>query len=230
MANSPLGTAPDQIAQTGTAQFPGVHGSLVLTDNASHIDVYLTSPNPAAEAKLSSLAPAGDVTFLHASHTRQAVLAVHRKALTQADTLRAQGIDIVYLFPGRNGDGLEHIGVVNATPAQVSTLDQLFGAANISVDNLAPSEAPVATGRDSDSPPWNGGDNETSNSTGCTTGVGITWYGSQYMITASHCYGLSWGVHADSQGPAGRSWATWTPLTGTTGAMTPNSSACTQAI
>jgi hypothetical protein len=203
LADSPLGMAPDRIGAMGAAQFPGVYGSLVITGGGTHIDIYLTSPQRAAEAKLSSLAPRGEVTFLRTSHTRRQLLALHTKITRQARSLAARGIRLVSWFPGVNGDGLEHIGVLNLSAAARATLDREFGAVNIVLSDVPPRDVPAATGRNSDSPPWNGGDNLTSSGIGCTSGAGITYGGHEYMLTAAHCYEPGWSIYNALAGQPG---------------------------
>ena len=117
------------------------------------------------------------------------------------DFLAARGIDIVSWFPGINGDGLEHIGVVGLTAAKKRVLDRMFGASRIVLQDLSRSQAPGPTAnRVDDYAPWNGGDNITSNHYGCTSGAGITYKGVQYMITAAHCYEPGWSVYNEFVG------------------------------
>ena len=189
VANSPLGVLPDQIETLGASQFPNIYGSLVVTDGGTHIDVYLTSLDSTATAAISALAAPGVISFDQTSHTRAELLATHAKVTQQVPSLAAQGIQIVSWFPGINGDGLEHIGVVNLTPAQSTVLDTAFGTNNVVLENLSPEQAPVATGRNNDTgPPWNSGDALTGKAEGCTSGAAITNGGVNYVITAAHCY------------------------------------------
>jgi len=70
-------------------------------------------------------------------------------------------------------------------------------------------ELPIATDsgdRYYDSAPWNGGDSIASHGNECTSGVGITYYGRQYMLTASHCYEPGWAVYNEFAG-LGRSYS-----------------------
>jgi hypothetical protein len=178
------------------SRFASIFGAVEMTDNGNHVVVFLTSLLPAAEAELSSLGTPGTVSFARTSHTEAQLLAVHAEVTKDINTLAGRGIDMVSWFPGINGDGLEHIGVVNLTTAKTRALDQLFGASRIALQGLSASRAPQATGnRVYDSAPWDGGDNITSSRVGCTSGVGITYHGAQYMIIAAHCYEPGWQIY-----------------------------------
>jgi hypothetical protein len=182
------------------SRFASVFGAIEVTGNGGHVVVFLTSLSPAAEARLSGLAGPGEVSFAPTSHTEAQLLAVHAEVTKDVNALGARGIDIVSWFPGVNGDGLEHLGVVDLTAAKARVLDQLFGASRIAVQGLSADQAPQATAsRVDDVAPWNGGDNITGSSgdlhSGCTSGVGITYQGGQYMVTAAHCYEPGWNIY-----------------------------------
>src|SRR6202453_2190863 len=183
------------------SRFAGIFGAIEVTGNGSHVIVFLTSLSPAAEAQLSSLGRPGAVSFARTSHTKTQLLAVHAEVTKDVGMLAARGIDIVSWFPGINGDGLEHIGVVGLTAAKKRVLDRMFGASRIVLQDLSRSQAPGPTAnRVDDYAPWNGGDNITSNHYGCTSGAGITYKGVQYMITAAHCYEPGWSVYNEFVG------------------------------
>jgi hypothetical protein len=203
LANSPLGDVPDRVASMGATQFPHVYGSFVVTDNGSHIDVYLTSDDPAAESHLVSLASPGTISFKHTGHTRDQLLALHASVTRQVPALADEGIRVVSWVPGINGDGLEHIGVLNLTAADTAVLNGLFGADNITLENVQPDALGVTSGRNSDSAPWNGGDNLTSSGEGCTSGAAINYNGARYMLTAAHCYQPGWSIYNAFGGQSG---------------------------
>ena len=182
------------------SKFASIFGAVEMTDNGNHVVVFLTSLLPAAKAELSSLGTPGTVSFARTSHTEPQLLSVHAEVTKDVNTLAGRGINIVSWFPGINGDGLEHIGVVDLTTAKTRALDQLFGKSRIALQGLSASQAPQTTAnRVYDSAPWNGGDNITShhanNHYGCTSGVGITDDDVQYMITAAHCYEPGWPIY-----------------------------------
>jgi hypothetical protein len=183
------------------SRFARIFGAIQVTDDGNHVIVFLTSLSHSAEAQLSSMGRPGAVSFARTSHTRAQLLAVHAKVTKDASMLAARGIDIVSWFPGINGDGLEHIGVVGLTAAKARVLDRLFGASRITLQGLSRGQAPQTTAnRVDDYAPWNGGDNITSNGIGCTSGAGITYQGVQYMITAAHCYLPGWSVYNEFAG------------------------------
>jgi hypothetical protein len=183
------------------SRFTAIFGAIEVTDNGEHIIVFLTKLSPAAEAQLRSLARPGAVSFARTSHTKAQLLDVHAKVTREVSMLAARGIDVVSWFPGINGDGLEHIGVVGLTAAKKRVLDRMFGASRIVLQDLSRSQAPRPTAnRVDDYAPWNGGDNITSNHYGCTSGAGITYKGVQYMITAAHCYEPGWSVYNEFVG------------------------------
>jgi hypothetical protein len=182
------------------SRFASIFGAIEVTDNGNHVIVFLTSPSPAAAAQLSSLGRPGAVSIARTSHTKAQLLAVHARVTEDVTMLAARGIDIVSWFPGINGDGLEHIGVVGLTTAKARVLDRLFGASRIVLQGLSENQAPRAlANRVYDNAPWNGGDNITGSSdgvhSGCTSGAGITYQGVQYMITAAHCYEPGWQIY-----------------------------------
>jgi hypothetical protein len=183
------------------SRFARIFGAVKVTADDNHVIVFLTSLSPNAEAQLRSLGRPGVVSFGRTSHTKAQLLAVHAKVTKSVNMLAAHGVDIVSWFPGINGDGLEHIGVVDLTTAKARMLDRLFGAGRIVLQSMSKSQAPQATAnRVDDYAPWNGGDNITSNGIGCTSGAGVNYQGIQYMITAAHCYLPGWHVYNEFAG------------------------------
>jgi hypothetical protein len=80
-------------------------------------------------------------------------------------------------------------------------LKSLFGAKNLLIANVTPNDVPMATAsRVDDYSPWDGGDAITSEGIGCTAAVGINYQGSQYMLTAAHCYEPGWPVYNEMRG------------------------------
>jgi hypothetical protein len=190
----------NSVQARGESRFAGIFGAIEVTDGGDHVVVFLTSLSPVAEVQLRSLGRPGTVSFARTSHTETQLLAVHATVTKDVSMLAARGIDIVSWFPGINGDGLEHIGVVGLTAAKARVLDGLFGASRIVLQGLSASQAPRLTAnRVDDSAPWNAGDNITGSSdglhSGCTSGAGVTYQGVQYMITAAHCYEPGWKIY-----------------------------------
>jgi hypothetical protein len=206
--NSPLRSLPDEIAQLGTTTLRNVYTGLVVTNNGTHIDVYMTSLTRAAEGAVTRLSRGGTVSFRTAPHTALQLQAVQKMVTQDARSLAARGISLVSWFPGINGDGLENIGVLNLTKAHAKILRRLFGAGNIVLKDVPPNDLPVTTGRNSDSSPWNGGDNLTDRDRGCTSGAGIDYNGTEYMLTAAHCYEPGWTIYNALAGQSGTTMGT----------------------
>jgi Trypsin len=193
---------PDRVSEVGSAHFAAIFGAIEVT-GGNHVIVYLTSLSKTAEEQLSSLGAPGQVSFKLTSHNRDQLLYLQAEVTASAPWLRAAGVQLVTWFPGVNGDGLEHIGVYDLNRSKAKLLYSHFGSRNIVLQNVNRNELPVATdsgNRVYDSMPWNGGDNITSHGIGCTSGVGIDYFGIQYMLTASHCYDPGWAVYNEFAG------------------------------
>jgi hypothetical protein len=193
---SPLGMLPETIDRFGETRLGSIYTGLAMTRNRTHIDVFLTSLDPAAEEALRALSPSGVLSFFKASHSRRQLLTIHQQVTREAEHLAALGIRLVRWFPRINQDAVEDIGVLNLTPARARLLRQLFGASNIALSNIPKNDLPVATAsRDDDFSPWSGGDFITSHDIGCTSGVGLVYGGNTYMLTAAHCYEDGWSIY-----------------------------------
>jgi hypothetical protein len=195
-ANISLITASSlaKLQETAETRLKDIYGSIEV--NGGGVIVYLTQLQLAAEKSLRDLGGPIQVRFARTAHSRLHLLAVHQKLTAAFGSLAARGIRIVSWFPGINGDGMEHVGVLNLTPAKVAVLNGLLGAQNIILSNVTTSQVPQSTAnRNNDYAPWSGGDNETGAGNGCTAGAGIIYYGEQYMVTAAHCYLLGASVY-----------------------------------
>ena len=197
-ARESLVTDVQERAQT---RFAGIYGAARVTRGGTHIIIYLTSLSRSAEAQLRSLGQPGQISFARTAHTRVQLLATQRRITLAAPGLERRGVRLATWFPGINGDGLDHIGVLNLTAAKARVLNRMFGAGNIALHGLSRAQLPRATAnRVDDYAPWNGGDNLTSHGGGCTSAVGITYHGAQYMLTAAHCYEPGWSVYNEFGG------------------------------
>lgn len=189
------------VQQEAETRFASTYGATRVTEGGKHVVVYLTSLSAVAEAQLRALGLYGQVSFARTTHTRVQLLALQRTVTGDVRMLATRGVRVVSWFPGINGDGLEHIGVLDLTAMRARMLDRLFGASNIVLHNVARSQIPQATAsRVDDYAPWNGGDNLTSHGIGCTSGVGIVYQGAQYMLTAAHCYEPGWSIYNEFAG------------------------------
>ena len=157
-ASDPQGFIPQQIDDLGgSSAYASIYGGLVEVDSMTHIDVYLTTLDPVAEAAFSALAPANDLTFLKTPNSLAHLNAVQQEVMDQATDMRSQGILIAQVYPSLQ-TGIEQIGVVDLTTAQQDLLVNDFGSGNVNVFNLAPGQVPVATsGRSTVTEPIGGG-------------------------------------------------------------------------
>lgn len=182
-------------------RFASIYGATRVTDGGKHVVVYVTSLSAASATQLRALGRPGQVSFARTAHTRVQLLAIQKKVTGDVRMLAGRGVRLVSWFPGINGDGLEHIGVLDLTAARAKVLGRLFGAGNIVLHNVARDQIPQGTAnRVNDFAPWNGGDNLTSHGIGCTSGVGIVYQGAQYMLTAAHCYEPGWSIYNEFAG------------------------------
>jgi hypothetical protein len=200
--SSSMGTLADLVNNLGEQTFPSVFGGSDLTDGGSHLTIYLTTLSPVVEAAFSILPGAsGVVQFATAANPLSTLQNLVTQITGQVSNLTATGIQLVSAFPDVRNDGVVDIGVENLTAADTSILDNDFGSSLISVYNVPPADLPVATSsRTYDHDPWHAGDAMTggSNSQGtftCSTGVGIDYNGTKYMLTAAHCFDPGWKVY-----------------------------------
>jgi hypothetical protein len=183
-----LRNIPERVSSTGTQTYSGTFGGLVMTRNATHMDVYLTHPDARTEHQLAAEAPAGTITFAHTPHSLKFLDSLHQTVTNQFYTLRAAGIQLETWAPEIQ-TGREIIEVKDLNPAKAKILDSRFGASNIEVQNISgDGMGPAATDRAYDKAPWNSGDFIWDGSGGCTAGFGVRINGYDGQITADHCF------------------------------------------
>jgi hypothetical protein len=88
--NPMLGPAETIIA-TATAQFSQSFGGVILSNSASHINIYLTALTDSTEAKLSSLAPSGDTSFFQTPNSSATLQTVQQQITANYSQLQAEG-------------------------------------------------------------------------------------------------------------------------------------------
>jgi hypothetical protein len=117
--------------------------------------------------------------------------------VARSPILAAAGVRIGYLRPTL--DGHLQVGVNSDVAAATSQLSARFGSAVEVVDDTEPTY--LTTHRYSDVSPWNGGDFiyhfvSTSNWSDCSSGIPVhdATTGTNYMLTASHCFYSFGGV------------------------------------
>jgi len=191
------GPVPGQIEALALNDYSNTYGGLVVTDQETHIDVYLTSLNATVEAPLSALAPSGEISFLTTPNSVATLGPIDSQIFSDWQALQAAGIELIG-FGGDVYSGTIDLQVENATTAQVTMLDERYGASHITVQSLTPSEVPSPYyDRTSDYSPWRGSDSIGSIRTyngqqylnGCSSGFsGHSNATGDLLITATHCF------------------------------------------
>ncbi len=188
---SPAAAIADAAEQVAQARFAGLYVGEVLTDNGSHVVVYLTQLQPSAEAAITAGTQPGTISFALAPRSL-AYLDALNAGVTSAETaLLQQGITIVTWGPDFV-TGREDITVLDLNAARTALLDQEFGATNLVLSTTSVGYAGIAlAGRAADSPPWNGGDytiiHVSSFNIACTSGFGVSGGRKKYLLEAAHC-------------------------------------------
>lgn len=193
---APIG---DSIQAYAASHLSGIYGGIVATQNATHIDVYLTTLDSQTESHmLASLGiPASDVTFILTPTTIMQQDALHKTVIADSQAIRASGVDLVGWGPVTQ-TGEEQLRVVNPTASQIASLQQKFGP-HIEIVNVSASSEPITTDRQNDSAPWNGGDFISNGSSDCTSGIPVNNpNNTYYIITASHCFSLNQSIYNES--------------------------------
>jgi hypothetical protein len=189
----------NRVEAYGRANLANSYGGIFLTNDASHIDVYLTRLDSETEQQmLQALSlPSGEVSFLLTPTTEAEQAAVQGRVTADYPSLRADGIDLVAWTPDvRTGD--EDLTVIDPTEAQITSLEQEYGP-NVAVDAISPDAAPTLDDRYNDTPPWNGGDFISDGNADCTSGIPVhNPGGAYYMLDASHCYSLGENIYNES--------------------------------
>lgn len=176
-----------------TENLGDVFGGVFLTNEASHIDVYVTGRTDGVASKLASALglPLGELSVLTTPTTEAQQNALNAFVSQEYVTLRDTGIDLVAWRPDVR-TGHEQIELVDATDSERQALAKEFGP-NVDVVSIRPEERPELLDRQNDTAPWNGGDfiHSTGNgyATDCTSGIPMhNPGGGQYMLTAAHCF------------------------------------------
>jgi hypothetical protein len=185
----PFGMAPVNIANALSSQYPNQFGGVVEDQTNDVIDVYVTSVTPSIESVGNSTADSQSVDYLTTSHSMSSMLSEQQQVIADLPSLKSSGIDVSVVTPIIQ-TGLLQIGVLSASTSAISTLDNDFGASNISV-YTAPYVS-LTVSRNDDASPWNGGDAQADSSgdEGCTNGVPVTNPSTNvvYTMGAAHCW------------------------------------------
>jgi hypothetical protein len=125
----------------GTTQYAEIFGGIVVTDDQTQMDVYLTSLDPATESAIECGQPSSEFTFLSTKNSAQFLESLQATIVNDHSALQAQGINIVLLSPVIS-TGLEDISVENVTSSEVGVLDGKYGTNNIQVTNVSRNQVP----------------------------------------------------------------------------------------
>jgi Trypsin len=179
--------ADDARALVPSTFFAGV----VVDDDANVVDVYMAHAPLSVIDQLQAMHPGLYVIHNAAPSARSDVLA--RLSSLDVPALAARGVAVVSWGPTE--DGRMQIGVSSALSTAQTVLAQLFGSQSLSVYPTSPIYK--TTYRYNDVSPWNGGDFIYHNggfNPSCTTGIPVHGSGTNYLITAAHCWdGLGGG-------------------------------------
>lgn len=222
--SSPLG----RVSATLSQDYPNIFGGLTVGRSGS-FQVAEVGTDAAFEAEAQELmdevpvqmgvvlpASASQLTFVHVGHSLHQLIAIKHSVLQQIEGVSTP-IFSVGLDDLNNrvilGSSDSYTGPMSNNAATYQPLDSVeqnlvsqFGSDLL---EFRPGTAPVATGsgRLSDSPPWNGGDEIVLpwlyGYNYCSTGFGVhTNSGAHYMLTAGHCAYVGGnfvnGIHANN--------------------------------
>jgi hypothetical protein len=177
--------------------FPGVYAGTDLAGSGSTIIVYVTNDSPALAAAATQYAPSSALEYVTVSRSLDQLNAVSDQIAAAFPELESEGIDVVYSSLDFANNAVD-LDVLDPTATAIATLNSDFGAGNIHVTGVSHQVVSFDSGRNSDTSPFNGGDNilsatwtwGSSEFQGqCGSGYGITLNinGSSHFITAGHC-------------------------------------------
>ena len=183
-----------QVAATLMQEYPSIYGGTDLTSGGNSIVIYLTSLSPSALASAQGIAPNGSIQYAIVRHTVNQLNGVIQSVASASSQLASDGIQIPFYQVDFASSTVE-VEVVNPTAFEVSTLDNEFGSSNLTIVPVSKSDV-TTFGRNSDSSPFNGGDNILSAKwtygsydyqSQCSSGFGITIGSNSDFLTAGHC-------------------------------------------
>ena len=180
--------AATRVDELGQASAPDIFGGLVVEDNHSLIDVYLTASDPALQSAMQSLAPTGRLVFMSATRTLAELNALHESVSAAVPEIEEQGkLDVGMWFPVIQSDR-ERVRVVNGTNAQIEFVRNALGPSNVDVDAIDDSDLPRSSAnRDNDATPRSGGDGVSEYAEDCSSAFPVLHNSVPGMLTASHC-------------------------------------------
>lgn len=157
----------------------------IVSDDETRISVSLTKLDTQAEAAFTEAVGTGvALEFKLVRNSLVSSLALEDKLTSLMPALQLEGLGIVSYWTDVT-DGLLDIGVNGIDQTVVSTLDELLGAVNISIEPEEP--ITLTYSRTSDASPWYGGDAIYVNP-GCTSRFSIKVGSASELLTAAHCF------------------------------------------
>ena len=193
------------------AHYADIYGGLVLTEESTHVEVYLTKQDESAKSQLSSHLATGRVTFLATQANESQLRDEQATVLAQGNDLLRDGVKVASIGPDPR-IGAVRLEVEDLTPDQNSKLVQRFGPLVRPIE-VADAQT-VPADRANDTAPWFGGDFISDHSGTCTSGIPThNGLGQQYLLTAAHCFGVNALVYNYAASFAGSSTNLIGPVT-----------------
>lgn len=116
------GSVPNVIDSVGqSAAYAAVYGGMAVTNDETHIDVYLTSLSPAIESAFETLAPSGTISFIQTPNSVATLGPIDSDIVNNWSQLLNDGIK-VYAVGGNVETGTIDIEVEDLTQPQVDGL------------------------------------------------------------------------------------------------------------
>jgi hypothetical protein len=192
-------TLAEGIDTLGTNDFPATYGGEVISSGDS-VTVYSTADGASAFAAAldSNFGPPSAVgyTIQPAAHSWADLQSLTSRIAADTASLASAGVNPTSWGPDAASSTV-HIAITDYTPSAVATLDDEYGASWIAVSS-SPSTLPGRfADRDTDVPPYYGGDliwfDDEEDGTQCTSGFAFTGNksGNIFGLTAGHCEGAA---------------------------------------
>ena len=138
---------PDEIASFGASNYSSIFGGVVVTNNESALDVYLTTLSQQAEDAFNALAPAGSITFLQTPNTLAELNATMLTIKSAVPTLASQGVNIPSWYVDvQSGTIVVEIANSSDNPSSASLVKSDFGSMMVAIDQVSGSNIPTESG------------------------------------------------------------------------------------
>lgn len=168
------------------ARFGDRFGGIVLTEDGTHIVVYLTADEPAVQSELRRQAAPGRVSFEATGATDVAMQALQAEVVEVGSELIRQGIQIDSVWHDPRLGGLR-IEVRGLTEEEHRRLVEQFGPDVRPVESTTVPQL-AAADRANDIAPWWAGEFISVGGRNCTSGIPVNNVFGNYLLTAAHCF------------------------------------------